>query len=248
MIKKLRRKLVLIVMSVVTTMLLAIFFTMLYTVQKNNEQMSIVALRQALNTHNMHPFASEEKRLDEKPDFSNNRPPTPQKSAPQTRLPVLVAEMDKDGNISLISNQLYFIQETDVSAIVELAASKSNNVGILSDYTLRYLRENTKNGTRIAFIDIYIEQEMLKKQVFNSLLIGGLAMLSFFVLSLFLARWAVRPVETAWEQQKQFVANASHELKTPLTVILSNADMLRTEKTLKTAETLGVWSIFTQKQ
>ena len=42
-----------------------------------------------------------------------------------------------------------------------------------------------------------------------------------------LARSAVRPVEEAWRQQKQFVADASHELKTPLTVILTNTELLQ---------------------
>ena len=46
------------------------------------------------------------------------------------------------------------------------------------------------------------------------------------VAALGLAIWALAPAEKAWEQQNRFVADASHELKTPLTVILANLDIL----------------------
>ncbi|MCQ4771187.1 hypothetical protein NE579_12040 [Intestinimonas massiliensis] len=60
----------------------------------------------------------------------------------------------------------------------------------------------------------------------NCLLIGAASFIIFLMISILLARWAVKPVAVAWEQQRQFVSNASHELKTALTVILSNAQML----------------------
>ena len=43
---------------------------------------------------------------------------------------------------------------------------------------------------------------------------------------MFLSQWALRPIEKSWQQQRQFVADASHELKTPLTVLLADADIL----------------------
>ena len=57
-----------------------------------------------------------------------------------------------------------------------------------------------------------------------AILVVGLA--CYFVISVLLARTAIRPVEESWHKQKQFVADASHELKTPLSVIMANTDML----------------------
>ncbi|NLT57602.1 MAG: HAMP domain-containing histidine kinase [Clostridiales bacterium] len=221
MIQRLRRKLVLIVMAVVTLMLSAIFFTMLLTTQQKNARMSVDLLRQALS---LRPFPG-----GVGPPAIDGKPAPSRGAAPQMRLPVLVVEIARDGAVTVLANQLHFIDEGDIPALAALATEGAKAVGILPDEALRYLREGGEGGVRVAFADISVEREILQMQLVNSLLVGGLALAAFFLLSLLLARWAVRPVELAWEQQRQFVANASHELKTPLTVILSNADMLRAE-------------------
>ena len=65
---------------------------------------------------------------------------------------------------------------------------------------------------------------------------GMLSFLAFFFISLWLARLTVKPVEQAWEQQEQFVADASHELKTPLTVIMTNAELMQGGEDARSAE------------
>ena len=222
MIQRLRRKFILIVMAVVTVILLAIFVTMLTTTQRNNERMSMGMLQQALTAR---PFP----RDNAKPLFENKPVPF-NDNIPNMRVPVLVIEIDAGGKVSTITNQLHFIEDADIAPIIAFVLAGDGETGIVPDYELRYLCRNTERGLRIALADISMEKEILSTQIKNALLIGSGSMIAFFFLSLFLARWAVRPVEAAWERQKQFVANASHELKTPLTVILSNADIVRADK------------------
>ena len=80
---------------------------------------------------------------------------------------------------------------------------------------------------RLVFVDTTSEQASLHTLLRNSLLIGAVSLLLLFGVSVLLARRMVKPVEQAWKQQKQFVADASHELKTPLTVIMTNAELLQ---------------------
>ena len=111
--------------------------------------------------------------------------------------------------------------------IIEATFGTRERTGILEEYNLRYQRVVTPITQRIVFVDMSSEQNTLNHLIKTCAIIGAASLLVFFLISLFLAHWAIKPVEQAWTQQRQFVADASHELKTPLTVILTNAELLQ---------------------
>ena len=82
----------------------------------------------------------------------------------------------------------------------------------------------------MIFADTTSEQSTLNNLVKNCILIGVLCFFAFLGISIKLAAWTVKPVKWAWQQQRQFVSDASHELKTPLTVIMTNAELLQSEE------------------
>lgn len=86
-----------------------------------------------------------------------------------------------------------------------------------------------ENGTLMVFTDKRAELDMLSKLMRTTIIIGIAAFLILSVAAYFLSRQVMKPLKTAFEKQKQFVSDASHELKTPVTVISANADVLADE-------------------
>lgn len=95
--------------------------------------------------------------------------------------------------------------------------------------TFQYLVAEKDYGRIIAFAERGMEMQLLQRLIGNSLWIAGAACLVLFGFSVWLSRWAVRPVQDAFDKQRRFVSDASHELKTPLTIISANADVLEHE-------------------
>lgn len=105
---------------------------------------------------------------------------------------------------------------------METALAQEADSGVLDGWGLRYLQTKTPLGTRLVFVDMSNELSTMNGLIKTCLLIGAASLAVFFVISLLLARWAVKPIEEAWKQQKQFVSDSSHELNPPLTVKSEN--------------------------
>ena len=89
------------------------------------------------------------------------------------------------------------------------------------------MKTETPWGWRVALVDTYSRATSLRAQALTSLVIFTVSMGALFVISYLLSGWALKPVEQSWKRQQRFVSDASHELKTPLAVILANTQILQ---------------------
>lgn len=119
------------------------------------------------------------------------------------------------------------ITEQDVEAFTEKILQKGGERGWISDY--RYKVMDAQDGTIVVFVNGVAYQNMANRLLFTALLVllGSAALI--LLLTIVVSKQAVRPVAESYEKQRQFITDANHELKTPLTLILSNLDIIEAE-------------------
>lgn len=208
MLKKLRVKFVCFIMAIVTIMLCVIFGTVYYFTSKSLEEESIQMLQR---------IAADPFQLD-----------MPGETQQEVRLPYFILQITPFTKpVAIYSGYYDLSDENFLAEILDVAYSSDAQTGVLKEYDLRFYRIVSAQTQRIIFADMSSERATLENLVQTCVSLGVLSLLVFFVISLILAHRAVKPIEQAWTQQRQFVADASHELKTPLTVILTNAELLQ---------------------
>lgn len=207
MLKKLRFMFVLVNMILVTVMLSTIFGLLYYSTARNLERQSL--------------------------QMMENIAMSPQKHGPPVerhddiRLPYFTVLLDRQAEPVEISGEFFDLSDREqLRAILRRTFDDGAQSGLLKEYGLRFFCSETPMGPCIVYADVTSEQATLENLIRTFALIGAAAFFAFLGISAILAHWAVRPVERAWQQQKQFVADASHELKTPLTVIMTDAELL----------------------
>ena len=145
----------------------------------------------------------------------------------QVVMPTFGVEVDPAGNILSSYVENVDISEEVLTAAISQALAAENEKGRISGLHLFFFKRQWQPDTiRIAFGDYQHSLSSLYALIQTFLLVGGMVLLAFWRISIFLANMALAPVEAAWNKQRQFLADASHELKTPLTVILTNLGIL----------------------
>ncbi len=217
MIRRLRWKFVSINMTFVVAVLAVLIAVVLVRTKNSLYTDSITALEQAItlapdNTGNI---GASENGL-----FGSDK----------VQLPYMTVQIyTRTNQAEIMGNQVFDTDdEESMLTVINGALQAEDSIGVLNlaGYCVRYMKESNVAGWRIAFVDMTQEKSTMTSLTTTMIFIGLGAVAIFFVISLLLARWAVRPVERSWKQQRQFVSDASHELKTPLAVILSNLEML----------------------
>lgn len=161
-------------------------------------------------------------------------------------------EIDKHGEIKSY-NSFFDISEEILKKATELAWEQKKNYSVINIEEKKWMyaivpmsvEEDSllitdKNKTEVAtnlnqsiaghqkimFLDVTASYQGLFSLFVTLLVVGGFMLFAILGISIFFAEYAVRPIKESWEKQKQFVADASHELKTPLSILQANTQVL----------------------
>ena len=149
----------------------------------------------------------------------------------------IIVVTDENANIYQTYVRGASMEKGSLAIAVSEAVAHDENKGKIGSLSLFFEKKALNNGQIIV---VFVDASRMDQIVWSTIVTSGItfiiAMVIVYFISMFIASLAIKPVQQSWKQQKRFVADASHELKTPLTVILANNEILRGKKDKTIAE------------
>ena len=201
MFKKLKTRFILINMSLLTLVFITIFGSLYFMMNLSITRETNMTIESLLKN-------------DSKPKPNNGS---------------IILELDSNGNInnyfSHINSDITVVKLQNTINTIYESNKKSGKVKI-DDYTFKYLKEDFHKGTKVVLLNISSEESLKLRLIQIFVLIGGLSLILLLFISIYLTNKSIEPIKETFNKQKQFIADASHELKTPLTIIKTNTSLL----------------------
>ena len=136
--------------------------------------------------------------------------------------------MSYDGQVLEIKNEPPTVHtDGDLESLAQKIIESGKTDGTKDN--LAFYKTDKNGYTLVTFKDNTVINEGAMMLFRYTLIFGAVALVLFFFLSVLLAKKIVNPLEQSFEKQKQFISDAGHELKTPISVVSANAELLSRE-------------------
>ena len=224
MFDKLKRKFILINMSLLTIVFILIFGTIYITTTISMEKDLEHDLRNTLST-----------------------PRKPVPNSPMMSSSIII-ELDSDNNIATVTTYME-IDENMLQETIYTIIKNENKFGKIKidGSSYGYLKEYSNKGVRIALMSREPQIDVLNNLLKVFISIGSISLIFLLLISIYLTNKTIKPIKETFEKQKQFIADASHELKTPLAIIRTNNSLVLSNKNL-TVESQSKWLNYINNQ
>lgn len=139
-----------------------------------------------------------------------------------------IAKIDENKNVIRSYRDDVLIKgKDDLQKLVTDAVNESSTSGYVGTY--RYLKVNNDAGNLVLLLNTQRDLDSFHAFMRNSIIVSLIVILSVFILLVLISKKVIAPIQQSYQKQKQFITDASHELKTPLAIIRSNTDVLELE-------------------